>query len=623
LIVVQEKWASPFAVLRQTSIERLLRGFAEGLVHPSVLNDRRLAALHVKFIGSRVLIGLIAAAALPAFALMGGGLDPLEMTLFAGLIAPMGAAILAVCTGRLDLARLVAAASLVITVGVTALLSGGVFSPAIAWLILAPLESIERVSRRELLLAGFAAVAAIGALALCAIFGWTPVEAPSSFIVAPVFVLTALIFTALKVINSSERVVKTERALTRLREGNRAILEHLSDLFTRHDASGACTFASSAAMTLLGVEAHELIGHGLFERVHVADRPAFLRTITNAGARREAANVLVRLRDDRTARDEFGKRSKPGRAEPRFIWTDLRAYPVISENIEEERIEIVAVMRDVSAQKAREEELEAARILAEEANRSKSRFLATVSHELRTPLNAVIGFSEMLASPELCPSDPARLRDYARIINNSGTHLLEVVNSFLDASRIESGHFELNVESFDLAELVKSACAMVDVKVADSGVRLTTTAPLDGLAFEGDKRACRQIVINLVSNAVKFTPKGGRVKVQLRRVGSLVELAVDDTGIGIAASDLARLGDPFFQAKSSYDRPYEGTGLGLSVVRGLVGLHGGSLQIESTPGAGTCVSVRLPAEQPAQAAPTMSIPRIDARPRSPRAQAVA
>jgi two-component system, cell cycle sensor histidine kinase DivJ len=122
---------------------------------------------------------------------------------------------------------------------------------------------------------------------------------------------------------------------------------------------------------------------------------------------------------------------------------------------------------------------------------------------------------------------------------------------------------------------------------------------------------------------VKFTPKGGRVIVQLRRVGSLIELSVDDTGIGIAASDLARLGDPFFQAKSSYDRPHGGTGLGLSVVRGLVGLHGGSLQIESTPGAGTCVSVRLPAERPEEAPSALSIPRIDARPRPCVAQAVA
>jgi two-component system, cell cycle sensor histidine kinase DivJ len=284
---------------------------------------------------------------------------------------------------------------------------------------------------------------------------------------------------------------------------------------------------------------------------------------------------------------------------------------------------VVAVLRDVTEQKAREEELECARIGAEEADRSKSRFLATVSHELRTPLNAVIGFSEMLANPDLSPKDPARIREYARIIHASGAHLLDMVNSFLDASRIESGRFELKVERFDLAELVRSACAIVDVKSAESGVRLSTVAPMEGVTFEGDQRACRQIVINLVSNAVKFTPRGGRVKVQLRRVGSLIELTVDDTGIGIAASDLARLGDPFFQAKSSYDRPYEGTGLGLSVVRGLVGLHGGSLQIESTPGAGTCVAVRLPVERPEEAPSALSIPRIDARPRPSAAQAVA
>ncbi|MFI5012875.1 MAG: PAS domain-containing sensor histidine kinase [Hyphomicrobiales bacterium] len=610
-------------MLRQTSIRPLLRDLAAGLVHPSVASDRRLAALHVKFIGSRMLMGALATAALPAFALFGGGLDPLEMALFIGLIAPMGAAILASRTGRLDLARLVSAALLVTTVGAAALLSGGVFSPVIAWLVLAPVESIEHASRRELVLAGLAAIAAVCLLAIFAICGWTPVESPSSFVVAPVFVLTALLFTALKVLNSSKRAMATERALTRLRESNRVILEHLSDLFTRHDETGACTFASAAAKPLLGVDARELLGHGLLQRVHIADRPAFLRTITDAGARREPSHVLIRLRDDSRARDDRDPASRRDRAEPRFIWTDLRAYPVLSEDLEDDRIEIVAVMRDVGVQKAREEELETARIVAEEANRSKSRFLATVSHELRTPLNAVIGFSEMLANPDLAPKDPDRLRDYARIINTSGVHLLDVVNSFLDASRIESGHFELNVETFDLAELVKSACAIVDVKVADSGVRLTTIAPPDGLAFEGDKRACRQIVINLVSNAVKFTPKGGRVKVQLRRVGSLVELAVDDTGIGIAASDLARLGDPFFQAKSSYDRPYEGTGLGLSVVRGLVGLHGGSLRIESTPGAGTCVSVRLPAERPAEKPADLSIPRIDARPRSSPAQAVA
>ncbi|MBV9751528.1 MAG: PAS domain-containing sensor histidine kinase [Hyphomicrobiales bacterium] len=407
-----------------------------------------------------------------------------------------------------------------------------------------------------------------------------------------------------------------------MRESNRLFLENLGDLFTRHDETGACTFASRASHALLGVDPSELIGQGLFQRVHVADRAAFLRALTDAKTRRQSAGAIVRLREENAPRP-----SMPGRrvdlAEARFIWADLRAYPALCESLADDHIEVVAVMRDVTEQKAHEEELECARIGAEEADRSKSRFLATVSHELRTPLNAVIGFSEMLSNPDLAPKDPARIREYARIIHASGAHLLDMVNSFLDASRIESGRFELKLESFDLAELVRSACAIVDVKSAESGVRLTTIAPMEGVAFEGDQRACRQIVINLVSNAVKFTPKGGRVKVQLRRIGSLIELSVDDTGIGIAASDLARLGDPFFQAKSSYDRPYEGTGLGLSVVRGLVGLHGGSLQIESTPGAGTCVSVRLPAERAEEAPSVLSIPRIDARSRPSVAQAVA
>ncbi len=592
------------------------------MAHPAVLADGRRAPAHAAFIGARVLRGLLAIVLLPLVVALEGRLDGLELALFLGVIAPTGAALLASRSGRLDAARLVSALSLVIAVTAAAFLSGGVFSPAVAWLALAPVEALEHPSRREAIIISLAAILGAVALAIFAACGFTPAPAPSSSVIAPALVVTALVFAAMRVLKASDAAVAAELALARLRESNRLLLENLGDLFTRHDQTGACTFASSAARSLLGVAPSELIGQGLFERVHVADRPAFLRAITDAGARRAPANVTVRLRDE-SGIAGLAPRARRELAEPRFIWADLRAHPAMCEHPKEDRVEVVAVMRDVTEQKAREEELECARIGAEEADRSKSRFLATVSHELRTPLNAVIGFSEMLANPDLSPKDPARIREYARIIHASGAHLLDMVNSFLDASRIESGRFELKVERFDLAELVRSACAIVDVKSAASGVRLSTVAPMEGVSFEGDQRACRQIVINLVSNAVKFTPRGGRVKVQLRRVGSLIELAVDDTGIGIAASDLARLGDPFFQAKSSHDRRYEGTGLGLSVVRGLVGLHGGSLQIESTPGAGTCVAVRLPAERPEEAPSALSIPRIDARPRPSAAQAVA
>jgi len=599
-------------------LQRLLRAFADSMAHPSVRADRQRAGEHAAFIGGRVLRGALAVVLLPLFLALKGPLDSLELALFLGLVAPMGAAFLASRTGRLEAARLVSALSLVLAVTAAAFLSAGVFSPMVAWLVLSPVESLEHASRREATIISVAAFLGALALAICTLFGWTPAPAPSSSIMAPALVLMALLVVILRVLRASDRAVAAERALTRLRESNRLVLENVGDLFTRHDVTGACIFASSAARTVLGVAPSELIGEGLFQRVHVGDRPAFLRALTDAGARREAVNVTVRLRHNSAVPVRA-----PASHQPRFIWLEMRAHPAICEHPNENRVEVVAVLRDVTEQKAREEELECARIGAEEADRSKSRFLATVSHELRTPLNAVIGFSEMLSNPDLAPKDPARIREYARIIHASGAHLLDMVNSFLDASRIESGRFELKVERFDLAELVRSACAIADVKSAETGVRLSTIAPMEGVSFEGDQRACRQIVINLVSNAVKFTPKGGRVKVQLRRVGTLIELSVDDTGIGIAPGDLARLGDPFFQAKSSYDRPYEGTGLGLSVVRGLVGLHGGSLHVESTPGAGTCVSVRLPAERTEETSSPLSIPRIDARPRPCVAQAVA
>ena len=223
-----------------------------------------------------------------------------------------------------------------------------------------------------------------------------------------------------------------------------------------------------------------------------------------------------------------------------------------------------------------------------------------MSHELRTPLNAIIGFSEMLASRTLCPADAGKQREYAGIIHQSGQHLLEVVNSILDMSKIRSGTFAILAEPFDLAPLVDECCDMVKLKADQGLVRLVRDYPRDLDEIVGDKRACKQILINLLSNAVKFTPEHGEVAVSVRPDGTAILISVADSGVGIGAADLARLGDPFFQARSSRDRPFEGTGLGLSVVRGLVGLHGGTIALESEPGRGTRVSVRLPLDHRTQ-----------------------
>ena len=258
------------------------------------------------------------------------------------------------------------------------------------------------------------------------------------------------------------------------------------------------------------------------------------------------------------------------------------------------RTRVVSLLRDVTVAKQREEDFEAIRMAAEETSLWKDQFLANVSHELRTPLNAIIGFAEMLANVQLVPPDPEKRREYASIIQQSGQHLLAVVNSILDMSKIRSGTLDIRPESFAIAPLVDLCCDMVKLKAQTNGIELSRAYPEKLDEIVGDKRACKQILINLLSNAVKFTPRNGRVTVKIRPEGTALILSVSDSGIGMSARDLAHLGDPFFQAGTSYDRPYEGTGLGLSVVRGLVGLHGGSIRVESEPGKGTCVNVRLP-----------------------------
>ena len=178
------------------------------------------------------------------------------------------------------------------------------------------------------------------------------------------------------------------------------------------------------------------------------------------------------------------------------------------------------------------------------------------------------------------------------------------MNTLLDLSKIESGKFEFVAEPLDLGELASASCDLMQLKAAQAGLTLARDIAREMPEIVADRRACRQIFINLLSNAVKFTPRGGCVTVSVRRESHRVLLIVADTGIGIAEEDLPKVGDPFFQAGSHYDRAHEGTGLGLSVVRGLVGLHRGTLTIESAPGEGTAVTVSLPLDCRAGAAQT-------------------
>ncbi len=255
--------------------------------------------------------------------------------------------------------------------------------------------------------------------------------------------------------------------------------------------------------------------------------------------------------------------------------------------------EVVAVMRDVTERKTQEQALEDARREADRANAAKVKFLANMSHELRTPLNAIIGFSDMLMNEESMRLDLARRTEYAKLINDSGNHLLSVVNGILDMSKMETGDFEIRPEPFAPAQVIGNCCDLLALKAREQGLDLVMR--LGELPeIVADKRAFKQILINLLSNAVKFTDRGGRVIVTGKPDGGVLVIAVEDTGVGISADDLPQVGRPFFQARGAYDRRHDGTGLGLSIVQGLVMLHGGHMDIGSRLGEGTRVTVRLP-----------------------------
>ncbi len=264
---------------------------------------------------------------------------------------------------------------------------------------------------------------------------------------------------------------------------------------------------------------------------------------------------------------------------------------------------------DPSSKKEREElharlaEAEAARDAAEADARGKMRFLANVSHELRTPLNAIMGFSDIMRSRLFGDLTP-RYAEYAELIHEGGSHLLDLINDVLDVSKIEADKYVLSHEDFDACEAVQAVARLMRQQADEAGVQLRAVLPPEPLDVVADRRALKQIVLNLVSNALKFTPSGGSISVSLSASAGALEIAVADTGVGIAPEDLERLGRPYEQAGDPAGRN-RGTGLGLSLVKALAALHGGEMVLESRLGEGTAVSVRLPVLAPASAAPSV------------------
>jgi len=256
---------------------------------------------------------------------------------------------------------------------------------------------------------------------------------------------------------------------------------------------------------------------------------------------------------------------------------------------------LYGIMQDMTERILHEQDLKKAKNEAERAYAARTQFLANMSHELRTPLNAIIGFSEMMQRQLLGPIGTEKYLEYIGGIRESGGHLLDLISDILDMSKIEAGKYDLAPEEVNVSKSICLAAHMMEGRAIDAGVKISTKRLKDDkLVIQADRRAILQIMLNLLSNAVKFSNDGGKVWVECTQKGENIQIKVCDNGIGIPANKLQNITMPFEQASSSYSRDHEGTGLGLAITKELIGLHGGTLKIESQIGEGTNVIVKLP-----------------------------
>jgi len=318
------------------------------------------------------------------------------------------------------------------------------------------------------------------------------------------------------------------------------------------------------------------------QSVHVQDRVAILRAVDDCRASGQNTTAEFRLIDN----THLPNSSK---------WVEMTCTAITGENT------ILTILVDVTKRKQLENQIIEAQELSEAANLEKSRFLANMSHELRTPLNAIIGFSEILKSDMIPASNVEKQHEYHSLINESGLHLLSVLNDILDMSKIEAGKYEIYPEKIELSHIISSCMSMLMPLADKAGVRLRFVDCEDVLSLEADSKAIRQILINLLSNAIKFSDCGAEIIISASRSGSKIVWQIEDQGQGISAENLENLGEPFQQIDGRKNRKHEGTGLGLSIVKGLISLHGGKFKIKSELGIGTTVTVELPCSSMASA----------------------
>ncbi|MDG4900611.1 MULTISPECIES: PAS domain-containing sensor histidine kinase [unclassified Mesorhizobium] len=546
------------------------------MVHPTVTDEAERQRQR-RFIGVMLAAPFLAAGAAVTLVTSSLGAAVTVAAIFGAFGLCWFAALLVAATGRMTLAGRASVATGGLALAGAIAAAGGLASPVALLAVALPVESCWIAGSSRAAVSG--ALAAFGAILLqpfanqflplgeAAIAGW-------HWLLPLAWALTLLPRAAAFANPADAR--QAEPAVDRLEETIDAVV-------LRVGRQGEVLDASAKARSILKLAPELLLGAGLFERVHLSDRVAYLTALADMreGAPKRRLDLRIRLpRDGGGSADNF----RPFRLE---LLRGAREQDIFT-----------FVLRENDEIAALREELATAREAAAAAEVAKGRFLAVVSHELRTPLNAIIGFSDMLLHEMFGAFRDPRQKEYVALVRESGQHLLSVVTSILDVSRVEAGAYATELEPFRFADAADMCRSMMRPLAEAKSIALGAQIAPDAGEINADRRAVQQILINLVSNAVKFTPDGGSVVIGAKRVGSRLHFWVSDTGIGIADEDMANLGKPFMQIQNDYTRRFEGTGLGLSLVKGLVALHEGTMSIESAPGEGTTVTISLPVNGP-------------------------
>ena len=540
--------------------------------------ERKNAASRRRFI--RVQLGKAALGAVlgGAYGVLFGMPDLLDSIAIGALLSPVLLAFAALLRAPLAVLETAAQVFLAATIAYLVLITGGAASPLLLWLVLVPAEAALSGGKWPVIYATIATAAAVVCIGAVEYLNMVPASrlliAGWQFYVGSAFI--AVVQAALIASAAQDRQRRADEAAAAGTTMYRFLANNAMDLITLHGADGRIRYASPAARSLLGREPESLVGEAPAMLVHGDDVKPMHYAFVRASYFGQDAEAEVRLKC----------------ADGGFVWTEIRCRPA-GRGIGQQS-EIVAVTRDISERKAQEYALIKARDEADQANRAKSGFLANMSHELRTPLNAIIGFSEVMTHEMFGPLGGPKYREYAGLIHESGEHLLELINGVLDMSKIEAGKFQVSEELFDLNKVAAQAMRFVKLQADRKGLVLKTALDEDCATIFGDERAMKQILINLLTNSVKFTPRGGEVKLSAARDGSVVQIAVRDTGVGISEDDLQRLGRPFEQVDGIQVKRQEGTGLGLALIKALTAAHRGRVSIESKPGRGTVVCITLP-----------------------------